>query len=179
MQTVKDPADFLSPPQRSIWNSAQVRRFLSYLTPDNSNIQFAKPDLLYSNETTPPSIHGDCTQPGTARHNFNLSSADLYEPYYGTLYALYCTDPELIKKWEDPDIPKGTFFLPEFQRYAPDHHLTLLPLPENHSKTPRLVHDDLNGKCTSENLCITIRMTSTMYRYWLNCNCTCQCFSYT
>ena len=162
MQTVKDPVDFLSPPQRFIWNSAQFRSFLSYLTPDNSNIQFAKPDLLYSNETTPPSIHGDCTKPGTARHNFNLSSADLYEPYYGTLYALYCTDPELIKKWEDPDIPKGTFFLPQFQRYAPDHHLTLLPLPENPSKTPHLVLDNLNGECTSENLCITIRMTSTI-----------------
>ena len=146
MWTVRDPADFLSPPQRSIWDITQVRSVLGDLTVDNSNIFFAKPSLVYSNETTPPSIHGDCTHPSTTRHSLNVSSADLVEPYFGTLYALYCTEEELIQKWENPDIPQGNFSLPTFQTYTP-HDLSLLPLPEDHSKVPQLVHDDTLGEC--------------------------------
>ena len=152
MRTVKDPADFLSPPHRSIWDINQVRSFLSYLTPDNSNVVFANPALVYNNETRPPSIRGDCTDPTATRHNFNVSSADLIEPYFGSVYAMYCTDSKLIRKWENPDIPEGTFFLPEFQRYAPQN-LALLPLPEDHSKTPQLVFDNMNGKCYRCILC--------------------------
>ena len=145
MRTVKHPADFLSPPQRSIWDVIQVRSLLDYLTPHSSNIFFAKPSLVYDNETAHPSIHGDCTHPSAAHHNLNVSSADLIEPYFGTQYAIYCTDSKLIQKWEKPNVPVGTFFLPDFETYTP-HNLTLLPLPADHSKVPQLVHDDKQGE---------------------------------
>ena len=146
MRTVKDPADFLYPPHRSIWNVSQVRSFLDDLTPVKSNIFFANPSLVYDNETAYPSIHGNCTQPTTARHDFNVSSADLIEPYFNTMYAIYCTDTRLIQKWDNPDIPEGTFHLPDFETYVP-HNLTLLPLPADHSTVPQLTHDDKQGEC--------------------------------
>ena len=145
MRTVEDPADFLAPPYRSIWDVHQVRSFLDKLTPDKSNIFFANPSLVYDNETAYPSIHGDCTHPTAAQHDFNVSSADLIEPYFDTMYAIYCTDTNLIQKWDNPGIPEGTFVLPDFETYTP-HNLTLLPLPKDHSKVPQLALDDKQGE---------------------------------
>ncbi len=145
MRTVADPADFLAPPYRSIWDVHQVRSFLDDLTPDKSNIFFANPSLVYDNETAYPSVHGDCTNPTAAQHDFNVSSADLIEPYFDTMYAIYCTDTNLIQKWDNPGIPKGTFVLPDFGTYTP-HNLTLLPLPKDHSKVPQLALDDKQGE---------------------------------
>ena len=143
MRTVEHPADFLSPPQRALWDINLVRSFLSYLSPDNSNVVFANPALVYDNQTSLPSAI-NCTDPRATRHNFNVSSADRLTPYFDSIYAVYCTDPTLIQKWENPGIPEGTFFLPEFQRYAPQD-LALLPLPPDHSTVPQLVLDN-SGK---------------------------------
>ena len=145
MRTVEAAADFLSPPHRSTWDVSQFRSFLDDLTPDKSNIFFAKPSLVYNNETTHPSIRGDCTHPTTAHSDLNVSSADLIEPYFNTMYAIYCTESRLIQKWRHPIIPEGTFDLPDFGTYVP-HNLSLLPLPADHSKVPQLAHDDKKGE---------------------------------
>lgn len=145
MRTVEHPADFLSPPQRALWDINLVRSFLSFLSPDNSNVVFGNPALVYSNKTDPPSVQGDCTDPTATRHNFNVSSVDRIEYYFGSLYGVYCTESRLIQKWENLNIPEGTFFLPEFQKYAPGD-LSLLPLPADYSTTPLLVLDNGNGR---------------------------------
>ena len=146
MRTVEHPVDFLYPPHRSIWNVSQVQSLLDDLAPNKSNIFFANPSLVYDNETAYPSVHGNCTHPTAAHHDFNVSSADQIEPYFNTMYAIYCTDTRLIQKWNTPDIPEGTFDLPDFETYVP-HNLTLLPLPADHSKVPQLAHDDNQGEC--------------------------------
>ena len=143
MRTVENPADFLSPPQRALWDINLVRSFLGYLSPDNSNVVFANPALVYDNQTSLPSV-SDCTDPTATRHNFNVSSADRLTPYFDSIYSVYCTDPKLIQKWETPGIPEGTFFLPELQRYAPQD-LALLPLPPDYSTVPQLVLDNSDG----------------------------------
>ena len=143
MRTTKDPVDFLSPPQRFLWDPELVKSVIDSFTPDNANIFYGKPSLSLNAAVAPPSHTGSCLTPPVKRHGFNVSSVDLVEPAYDTPYGVYCTPVELIEMWENVPALEGAR-LPRFDSFVPTE-LSLLPIPANFTGVPEKILDNQEG----------------------------------
>ena len=146
MRTTVDPIDFLSPPERFVWDPELVNTVLDQLSPQRSNIFYAKPSVVLNATEAPVSNHGDCSSFGSiTRHGFDVSSVDLVEPYFGTAYGVYCTPLDLVETWEHVPAPEG-FSLPRLDMFVPQE-LSLLPVPTNFTGTPEKILDNKHGLC--------------------------------
>ena len=145
MRTTKDPVDFLSPPERFLWDPYLVETVFNWLTPDYTNIFYAKPSLTLNPAAAPPSNNGTCWSiaPNVVRHGLNVSSVDQVEPVFGTPYGVYCTPVELIEMWENVPALEGAR-LPRFDMFVPTE-LSLLPIPVNFTGVPEKILDNQEG----------------------------------
>ena len=143
MRTTKDPVDFLSPPERFLWDPELVKSVIDSFTPGNANIFHANPSVHFNPDVAPPSHTGSCLTPPVKRHGFNVSSVDQVEPVYSTPYGVYCTPLELIEMWENIPALEGAS-LPKFDLFIPTQ-LTLLPIPTNFTGVPEKILDNQEG----------------------------------
>ena len=146
MRTTVDPIDFLSPPERFVWDPKLVNTVLDQLSPQRSNIFYSKPSVVLNVTEAPGSNHGDCSSFGSiTRHGFDVSSVDLAEPYFGTAYGVYCTPLDLVETWEHVPVLEG-FSLPRLDMFVPQE-LSLLPVPTTFTGTPEKILDNKHGLC--------------------------------
>ena len=122
-----------------------MNTILDQLSPQHSNIFYAKPSVVLNATVAPGSNHGNCYSSSTARHGFDVSSVDLVEPYFGTAYGVYCTPQDLVETWEHPPALEG-FSLPRLDMFVPQE-LSLLPVPTNFTGTPEKILDNKQGLC--------------------------------
>ena len=145
MRTTKDPADFLSPPQRFLWDPELVAMAFNWFTPDYTNIFYAKPSLTLNAFAAPPSNNDTCWSITSLveRHGFNVSSVDRVEPVFGTPYGVYCTPLELNEMWKNVPALEGAR-LPRFDMFVPTE-LSLLPIPSDFTGVPEKILDNQEG----------------------------------
>lgn len=127
MTIIKDPADFLSPPSRAIFDVELIKTALNKLTPSNSIVFIGSPNF-----STPTNLQG-LPQP-------NL---DTVEPWFNTSFSKIDTPSDAITAW-NIDNKTVRLNLPPENTFIPKT-LKVLPLEKNHATMPTQVKSD-NGK---------------------------------
>ena len=130
MRTIKDPADFLSPPSRAVLDIKLINSALDKLTPSNSVVFIGSPDFLNSAGSTSPQ--------GLPQPNL-----DAVEPWFNTNFSKVDIPNDVINAWGTDDdsvklkLPPSNMFIPK--------KLGILDLDKNHSPMPTQITND-SGK---------------------------------
>ena len=128
IRTIKDPADFLSPPSRAVFDMELIHSTLDKLTPSNGLVFIGSWDF------------GKIIPQGLRKPYF-----DMVEPWSGITFDAYDDDTYLssISSWRiDNDTVKLS--LPPENDFIPKA-LDVHPLDKNHSGIPTQINKD-NGK---------------------------------
>ena len=126
MRVVKDPADFLSPPSRGIFDIKLIRDTLNALTPSNSLVFIGSPNLEDSNSTRP--------------QDFPWPQLNEVEPWFSTAFAKIDIPSDVINIWKT-DNENVKLSLPAENRFIPED-LGILPLDEDYSDLPTRVKNE-------------------------------------
>lgn len=131
MRTIKDPADFLSPPKRAVLDVQLIKNSLNKLTPSNSVVFIGSPNFLNATST---SLNG-----------LPRPKLDAVEPWFSTRFSKIGIPNDVLKNWGTNDdtvklrLPPGNIFIPK--------NLTVLSLDKAHSTVPTQVENNDGKKC--------------------------------